>query len=453
VAGLAGLAGTVLPGPKGQGAAWVAKTEDALTYEPRTALGKGVTKAVSYPFEKLSDLADYAGGKVSDKAGPAAGAAANTTLQALPLLLGRVAPMGEAAKALERRTTLKEANRQVDAGTVKAKEAGYVLPPSQANPSIFNQFMEGVSGKIKTAQKASIQNQDVTNSLVRKGLGIKDDAPLTVETLSEVRKQAGQDYERVRGAGRVTADEAYSKTLDSIAEPYRRAAKDFPEAAETQVLKAIESARVPAFDAGSAVDQIRIFRDKADKAYRAGDKGEGGAYKGIAKALEDQLDRHIEQSGADPKAVADFRKAREVIAKTYTVEKYLGKDGNVDARGLARELKKKPLSGEIRTAAAFAEQFPKAAQMPEKVGGVPMSLFDLAIGGGAGAMMHNPAYVAAAAARPAVRSLVLSKPYQNTFVNPPNYGQSPLSRLAGMAGRLQGQPLVPLSEIAQGQRQ
>lgn len=45
-AGLAGIAGAVLPGPRGQGADWVRATQDRLSYTPRTSAGR----------QKLSDL-------------------------------------------------------------------------------------------------------------------------------------------------------------------------------------------------------------------------------------------------------------------------------------------------------------------------------------------------------------------------------------------------------------
>jgi hypothetical protein len=361
ISGLAGIAGAVLRGPAGQGADWVHKTQDALTYEPRTATGKGLTEAISYPFQKLADVADVAGAKTTDKTGsPAFGAGINTALQGLPLVLGKVGRVGESAEAVAKRAALKAQNAQVDAGATAAKDAGYVLPPTQANPSLWNQIIEGFAGKIKTAQKASEMNQPVTNGLVRKALGIPEDAPLNADTLNQVRKNAGQAYERIRGAGTVTPDAVYFKTLDSIREPFVRAAKDFPDAARTDIIDAVKAAERNQFDASSAVDQISILRDKANQAYSGGDKKLGAAYKNIAGAMEDQLGRHLEASGASADVLKDFQSARETIAKSYTVEKHLQSNGNVDARGLGLELKRgKPITGEMRTAAEFGGNFPR----------------------------------------------------------------------------------------------
>lgn len=452
--GFAGVAGTLLPGPQGQGANWVNKTQEALSYEPRTTIGQGLTKAASYPFQKLADVADAVGENTAEKTGsPAAGAVVNALLQSVPLVVGRVKPAisGEAAA-----NALRLKNAPADAAVTSAKEAGYSLPPSQVNPSIWNKIVEGFGGKIKTAQDVSLKNQPVTNSLVKQGLGLSEDAPLNAKTLADVRKEAGQAYERVRSAGTVTADPLYGEALDRIAAPFERAAKDFPEAARKDILDSVKAHNREAFDAGSAVDQIAGLREKADAAYAAKDKKGGKAYKDIANAMEEQLGRHLEQSGMSPEALAEFRSARERIAKSYTVEKHLDQSGNVDAQGLARDLKKgKPLSGEIKAAAEFGSSFPKAAQMPSKIGGVPQSPWDHYAAGatliGSIASGHPMLALAAAApyTRPLLRKLMTSETYQKNFVNPPTYSPSVLSRLQ----ELQNMPAIQAGEMAEAQRQ
>lgn len=417
----------------------VEQVQNSMTYQPRTAAGEGLTKAITYPFVKLAELAEFTGGKTTDLTkSPGAGTVANTALQAIPMMLARTSPAKPAGKTA--------VTSRYDAGTMAAKEAGYVLPPTQVNPSVWNQIVEGAAGKVKTAQAASLKNQEVTNGLVRKGLGVSDDAPLTVETLEAVRKNAGESYERIRGAGRVTADPVYLQELDAIAAPFERAAKDFPELARKDVIEAVKGARRESFDASSAVDQISSLRKRADKEFRTGDKELGAAYKEISGALEEQLARHLQATGSPAEIISDFRQARERIAKTYTVQKHLDLNtGNVNAQGLAKELKRKPLSGELRTVAEFGSQFPRAAQTPQKVGGIPMSLFDLAMGGLPAAMMLDPTYLALVGARPAVRSAIMSGPYQGAFVKPPGTGQN-------LFMESQRNPLVPLSEISEGQR-
>lgn len=460
----AGVAGLVqgaknLVAPGMEAGSRVHQVQDAMTYEPRTDLGKGLVRAVGYPFEKLAELGNAQGEKTAEKTGsPAVGAGVNTAIQALPLVLGRVAPGEGVAASAAKANALRLKNAPADTAVATAKDAGYVLPPTQANPSIWNKIVEGFGGKIKTAQDASLKNQEVTNGLVRQGLGLAEDAPLNAKTLSDVRKTAGRQYENVRGAGTVTADSVYLKDLDSIAAPFERAAKDFPDAARKDIIDAVKAARRDSFEASSAVDQISILRDKADTAYRASDKKLGKAYKDIADSMEEQLGRHLEESGYPMEALQKFRDARQTIAKTYTVQKHLNETtGSVDAVGLANDLKRSPgkLSGDIKTAAEFGRSFPKAANTPEKVGGVPMSPLDHAFSlssiAGAVASGHPMLALAALApyARPLARKMMTSEGYQNTFVKPPQYGPSTMSRLQ----QLQAAPAVQAAEMAEAQRQ
>jgi hypothetical protein len=90
VAGLAGLAGTLLPGESGQGAEWTRRTQESMTYQPRTEEGAAVSGAIAYPFEKLAEGADIAGGAAAEATGsPAIGTVINTAIQTAPALLFR----------------------------------------------------------------------------------------------------------------------------------------------------------------------------------------------------------------------------------------------------------------------------------------------------------------------------------------------------------------------------
>jgi hypothetical protein len=114
----------------------------------------------------------------------------------------------------------------------------------------------------------------------------------------------------------------------------------------------------------------------------------------------------------------EFRNARQLIAKTYTVEKAMNPvSGNVDAKALARELKKgKPLTEELKTAAEFATQFPKATQTLESMGSLPQtSPLDLMAAGAASAAT-SPAALLTLGIRPGARAAALSGPIQNRLV-------------------------------------
>lgn len=365
--------------------------------------------------------AAFTEGDIADRAKAAAGGAVGGLAgKGLGDLLGWGVPK-LAERMANSRATAQVANAQRDAAAIAAKEAGYVIPPADVNPSVINEALGGLSGKIKTAQAASVKNQNVTNSLAKKALGIPDDVPLNVNTLADIRQQAGQAYEAVKGIGTVKADAAYTKALDGLKAQYEGAAKDFPGLAKGEITSLVDSLKQPQFDASSAVDAVRVLRETADKAFRSGDTGLGKTAKAAAGEMENLLERNLQASGAPSDLISAFRDARQTIAKTYTVQNALNNEtGDVSSQVLASLLKKgKPLSGDLETAARVGAAFPKATQALKEAPKA-WSPLDM-VAGGAGVGMGSPTMVGLAAARPMARSLLLSKPYQGLLANPRSY--------------------------------
>jgi len=309
----------------------------------------------------------------------------------------------------------------VVAAIQEARNAGYVIPPSQARPSLGNRMLEGLSGKITTAQNASARNQVVTNAKAATAVGLPTDQPITVEALKRVRDAAGQTYEALGQSGTVRPGQAYNDALDKIVQPHLVAHIGFPNAKPSPVVSLVDSLRSDVFDAASAVAKIKELRNAADDAFRTGNTDIARASKSAAKALEDALDAHLQSTG-DTQALQVFRDARELIAKTYSVEKALNPTtGTIDARKLGQQITKgKPLTGELRAAGNFANRFPKAAQPIEGMGSLPQtSPLDWAMGGGLAMGTGNPLMLASMAARPAARATILSPVVQNRLVQGP----------------------------------
>jgi hypothetical protein len=87
----------------------------------------------------------------------------------------------------------KEANAAGDTALAGAKAAGYVVPPTQAKPSLVNRTLESASGKAQTQQAASVKNQDDDEpGLVRQDLGLPENTPITEATLQSIRTQSGR---------------------------------------------------------------------------------------------------------------------------------------------------------------------------------------------------------------------------------------------------------------------
>lgn len=362
------------------------------------------------------------------------GALAAGAGQALGQGLGAIAKKYAAAKAASS-ASQKTANQVKDATAAMAKEAGYVIPPVQVNPSKINRALEGWAGKITTGQSASIKNQDVTNRMVKSALGLAPDEQLTPQALTSIRNEAGKAYEAIRGAGRIVADADYISDLDKIVAKYQGAAKDFPELAQGEVVNAVAGMRKDSFSADSALDLITILRGNGDKAFRSGDKQLGSAYKKMADSVESVIERNIAATGDDGAALLkDFREARQLIAKTYSVESALNPaTGNVNAKKLAQQLAKgKPLSGELKKVGQFAQAFPEAArEITSSMPGVsPLDYTGAAI---SAAASGNPGFLAMIAGRPAARSMLLSGPYQRAMTTPsyaPGLGVLPANAIA-----------------------
>lgn len=314
-----------------------------------------------------------------------------------------------------------EQSPELAAAVGQARQAGYVIPPTQARPTLGNRVMEGFAGKLTTAQNASAKNQGVTNRLAAQALGLAPDAQITPQVLTDLRRTAGQAYDAIGQTGTVTPPATYSAALDSIAAPFVKAGQAFPNAKPSPVLELVESLRSPSFDAAAAVEKVKQLRTAADDAFRSGNTDIARASRAASKALEDALESHLQTVG-NTQALDAFRNARQLIAKTYTVEKALNPaSGSIDARKLAGELKKgKPLSGPLKDAASFGLQFPKASQTVEGMGSLPQtSPLDWIPAGAMATGFGNPLMMLGVAARPAARAAALSGPVQNRLIQQP----------------------------------
>lgn len=348
--------------------------------------------------------------------------------------VGKLASMASnrLANVSAKEATRASQNSIRDATLQSSKDAGYVIPPSLSEAGTLPRMMEGVSGKFKTNQAAAIKNQNVTDSLARKALGLADDQPITREALQEVRSKAFQvGYEPLNGIGAVSTDKAYETALNRIVADLRGAERSFPGAVKSEVGGLVENLRVPGFDSGDAVKMIRVLREEAGKAYAAGDKTMGKANKAAADAIEDQIERALQGAGKEgAEALKAFRDARTLMAKTFNVEKAIVEaGGHVNAKVLGAALQKgKPLSGELRTIGAFANNFKDVAGVPQSGFANPITALDAFGAAAMGAGGAGLGAVAFPAARIASRSAVLSGPMQRAMG--PTYGPSAATRMS-----------------------
>lgn len=407
-------------------AAPLAFVPGANTYAGAALLGGGTGAAFTE-----GDLADRAKGAAFGAVGGAAG-------KGIGDALGWLAPR-VVDKLRGGRMAAQTANAQRDAAAQAAQQAGYVIPPADVRQTALNEALGGFSGKIKTAQEASARNQAVTNRLARREIGLADDVPLTAEALDEIRAQAGKAYGAVSELGPMNVT---GKTLPA---GVNVAEKNSPLLfGKTQEVEARELVRAWKQANHDATAYYRAYARDANPETLA----KASANASAAKQIDALMMQHIEQSASTDKLIAklasgklsqeDFLKsvleksagmdkgeatkeARRLIAKTYTVEKALNSaTGDVAAPILAKELAKgKPLSGGLRIAAEAGQAFPKATQAlkeaPKAVS--PLDYMAALIGTGSG----GPLGALAIGARPAVRSMMLSKTGQGLLARPSTY--------------------------------
>lgn len=328
-------------------------------------------------------------------------------------------------------------------------QSGYTLPPTQVKPSLLNRVIEGIAGKTTTAQNASFINQQVTNKLAAKSLGLPEDTVITPEMLQNIRSNAGQAYENLRLSGRVKTSPKFIQALDNI-EPYKDAkiaAKDFDAPEQNPVIQVIDSLKKPSFDVNSAVSKINTLRLDAKKAFDNRDTALYRANREASEVLENTIENFLANT-KQTDLLQKFREARQTIAKTYSIEDALNpKTGTVDAKKLASQLRdKKPLTGELKQIGEFGAAFPKAAQAPEGMGSLTqISPLDYlatigltGVGASTGSVENALLAGAAGMVRPAFRSAALSQPIQRGLSKQQMQNVSPEVRNLARMLMLQG---------------
>jgi hypothetical protein len=352
---------------------------------------------------------------------------------------------------------LTSANSERDAVLQAGRKEGYVIPPTEVNPSATATALESVSGKAATKQAAQAQNQVVTNRLVAQDLKLPANAPITPQALAGVRQQAGQVYSQVKQAGQITADSAYQADLAAITNASKNVQSGFPGAvtpAGDKVEALVQSLDQPNFSAAQALEYTKRLRQQASSnftvAARSGDpeaRALASAQIKGADALEEMIGRHLQANG-QPQLLQEFQDARTLIAKSYQAQAAL-RGGNVSATRLAQQ-KGKPMSDGFGLVARFADHFGDATKLPK--GGVGVSKLAAALGGSGvvtGLATGNIPLAAAAAAGTVapwtVRQGLLSGIGQRALATP-DYTPSLLGTLSLRA--LQASPTAVLPGTA-----
>lgn len=284
------------------------------------------------------------------------------------LLVTALMPRGRGAPLPENQIK----NDAVTAG----QEAGYEFPPATTNPSPGNRIVETIAGKAATQQHASVNNQGVTNDLMREDVGLPraNGGAITDAEIAQANAQAAPGYNNIRNAGTITPPANFTARLDAALARNTGASRLSASLGNPQLEAVVNDLRgAQSFDASDAIDAISMLRDRASSAYRAGDANIGAAYRQVSGVIEDAIDHSLTQQGGQAADVLGaYRASRQTFAKINTLEDVRNSaTGNVVAGKLVAALNKDvPLTGNQRLVAQAAGQAPRAFAEPTNSAGV-----------------------------------------------------------------------------------
>lgn len=368
---------------------------NALMLAPTAAANTpGAAGMVGGMVGAMQPSVDAKEGAINTVLGAAGGAAGQFVANKVPGLLQ--ARADKAAKA-------QAGNEQKFIAARAAAKEGYVIPPADLEPGAVSEAVSGLSGKIKTAQVASQRNQQVTNNLARREIGLADDVPLTTETLDGIRAEAGKAYGAVANLGKLPT--AGAKLPKDVAVKNSTDMLTLSKRSEVDAAEVVRAWKQANHD---ATGYYRAYARDANPETQAKAKAAAAA----AKQIDEFMTSSLEKMG-NQDMVQAIKEARVLIAKTHTVEKALNpQTGDVSAQVLAKELTKgKKLSGGLLVAAKAGQAFPKATQALKEAP-KQLSPLDFAVASTTGLATGNPLAAVLLGARPLARNALLSGPVQ-----------------------------------------
>jgi hypothetical protein len=301
-----------------------------------------------------------------------------------------------------------------------AQKAGYVVLPSDVGAGKVPKTLETLSGKFKSEELFSSKNQNLSNNLTRKYLGLPETSPLNAETLDSLREIQSPAYEAVKNTGIINLGDKnpFANFVGNI---------QSTKGGTSALLGEVK----PNYSINSrdAVEQIKQLRSDGNDYYRSGTNIEkpnpklkklGQQYINEANKLEGILENHVNKIG-QPELVQNFRNARKEIAKTYSVEKALLGENLIDYRKIGKMIdKKQPITDELALAGRFAKEFPRVNKpIPyEPTAFTLPDVFSSVVGAGVDVLTGVPFASALPAARVGSRYLMEASPFQQRYVKP-----------------------------------
>lgn len=340
-----GYLGTLAAGGGTEGAKEVQNAiQDKFTYQPRSDSGKESAQVIGSIAGKLPEVANTSGEYVTDKTGsPAAGAAANTAIQAIPqYLLGRV--FGKASNKVVGATERAVANYKPGIKrTPEAQrmlDAGADLTPGQMNPKGTMNMLEQVAGKIPLVKELTAGARLNAKKTWQQSIANQASAPgakITATDINEMAEQAQASYKPLydQAKGTPVAPGVVSPTgTTSLANLFKSASRNKAVQADNGARVSTENWLMNKLTSlkpkpGKPLDSEQLIQLRSDiraqirKNSMAKDAGKNdsaelmqGAEQSVTKALESQLPPPALKSlqAADAK-YGDYKVLEKAIAK------------------------------------------------------------------------------------------------------------------------------------------
>lgn len=254
------------------------------------------------------------------------------------------------------------ARRQIrDKTLADARGLGYVTIPDN--------FMATIANRPKLLDEAVKINQDVTNDIARRSLGVDVKFGLDPKNLQKYRDDLyTQGYLPLKAMGKFNPDNDYFVDILDAYRKHNPGAASFPNVDKAKNDRLWEMAdsymtgkngtSIRNIDVADIVEKIKYLRNNATRNIDS-DNAEAhnlGLYeKDIANALEKMIERQASKGQWPPGVMEGYQAARRQIAISHTIEDALVKGtGNIDINKLARAHQRGDfMSGELEVAANF----------------------------------------------------------------------------------------------------
>jgi len=315
----------------------------------------------------------------------------------------------------------------------QAVDSGIKVPPQMTGTtSPVAKVLGWIGGKTATEHQASAMNEAALPKLAAKDLGLPEGTPILPANLKPIREEYGSIVKEITDADKATkqgvgmrgaagpqgsnpvwrtddqlrnaADKIWSERSTIAQHEGKTLPKEF-----TDLHKVLQQSDYPP---GYAMPKIKSLRAQATESYRKGDYELGAAQKATANALEDFVGRGLEKTG-NSDLVGRFQSARQRVAKSYDYEAAADEMGNINAAN------DKPLSGNAKTIATAANQYPRALQSTARTGGAAdHSVASMGAAGLAATQGHFGAAADVLLGRPLARKALLSDYGQRNWAIP-----------------------------------